>query len=579
VLWQLLRSAFTAGSSARSLVAQALVCRGSGRLQDAERTLRSAVSQFPRDADVLTNLAIVLLEQDQAQEAAELLQRALAADPGFAPAHFNFANLLRANGRLAEAIEHYRAAKSADASLVAAPEELMYALLETCDWDGARVEADELCDRVARSTTEEWLPFVSPLTALYLGLNADQCKAAAAHRAHQDARGVKQAPTTGGAATTDRAQRASDKRIRIAYFSRDFRDHPVAHLLRGAFALHDRSRFEVHAYSFGPQDGSEYRREIAASVDRFVDISAATDDEAAAVISAARIDLLVDLMGHTTGNRLAVLARRPAPVQAHYLGYGGTTGAEWIDYFIGDDVVTPCELEPLFTEELVRVPNCFMMADGTEALSAPPTTRAAHGLPENACVYANFGNASRIDQATFALWMQILEAVPSGVLWLRRVDALAESNLKRAAESHHVDPQRIIFSERVPDKAMHFARLGLADLALDTIGWHNGHSTTADMLWAGVPVLTAPGATFATRVAASLVHAAGATELVVRDAEEYVATAVALGRNRLRALEAKRKLLAARTSAPFFDTAWRIRDLETAYLALLASHSARDVRR
>ncbi|MBM3290131.1 MAG: hypothetical protein FJY92_08280 [Candidatus Hydrogenedentes bacterium] len=450
----------------------------------------------------------------------------------------------------------------------------MQTLLEACDWDGAHAQAQALRGRVERSAPGEWMRYVSPFTANYLRLTREQCKAVAAFHAERaiPLRGASGAPASGGSSRSNSGfgvdvfpGRGTRDRIRIGYFSRDFRDHAVGHVLRGVFSLHDRSRFDIHAFSFGPDDRSVYRKAIAESVDNFVDVSARTDEQAARAIAQAGIDILVDLMGHTTGNRLGVLARRPAPVQAHYLGYPGTTGAPYIDYFVSDEIVTPRHLQADFTEELAYVPDCFMASDGTQARGAPSITRASEKLPEDGYVFANFGNPSRVTRETFGLWMRILRAVPGSVLWLKRAHALVIENLGREARA-----KRLVFAERLAEKTGHLARLALADLALDTIGWYNGHSSSADMLWAGVPVLTAPGDTFASRVAASLVSAAGLQQWIAKDTEDYVATAVRLGTDRAQSLALRSALDSARASAPFFDTARLVRGLETAYETMFA---------
>jgi predicted O-linked N-acetylglucosamine transferase (SPINDLY family) len=270
-------------------------------------------------------------------------------------------------------------------------------------------------------------------------------------------------------------------------------------------------------------------------------------------------------MGHTTGNRLGVLARRPAPVQVHYLGYPGTTGAAYIDYFITDAIASPPELAAEFTEQLVYLPHCFMAGNGLDAENAGSVTRAEQGLPQEAVVFCNFAKSSRITRNVFALWMEILRAVPSGVLWLKQSHALTVKNLRTEAQRCGIAAERLIFAPRVAGKSAHLARVRLADLALDTIGWYNGHSSTSDMLWAGVPVLTAPGGTFASRVAASLSHAAGLPELVARDAQEYVQQAVLLGNDPQRCARIRSKLADNRRSAPFFDERGIVADLEAAY--------------
>ena len=557
MLWKFLRSALSPGP--RSLIQRGLALRSEGRLPDAERVLREALRRFPRDAVAATNLGIVLLEQDKAQQGIDYLQQALEWDPRCAPAHHNFANMLRVSGRLAEAAGHYRTACQLDPTLPSTREHLMESLLEICDWDGAEAEAEQLRSLAREEPAAAWLPHISPLASSYIGLDSEQQKRVAAYHAQARATHV---PLIRRA----RAVRAGEgRRLRIGYLSRDFRDHPVGHLLRNAFALHDRDEFEIHAFSFGLNDGSAYRKSIEAGVDHFVEGAHSTDAELAAAIANAGIDVLVDLMGHTTGNRLGVLARRPAPVQAHYLGYPATTGASYIDYFVTDHVVTPPQLATQFTETLVHVPRCFMVSDRTDADAMSTAQRSGQGLPEDAFVFCNFANSSRVTRASFRVWMEILRATPRSVLWLKQSHEVTFQNLRREAHGCGVEPYRLLFARRVRDKAAHLSRLALADLALDTIGWYNGHTSTADALWAGVPVLTLPGATFASRVAASLVQAAGMPELVVRDEREYVARASELARDGARARGLAEKLAGNRGSAPFFDARTLVRDLEAAY--------------
>lgn len=561
MLLKLLRSVFRPRSRVDPLVNRGLALRKEGRWREAEQVLREAVTKFPRDAVAATNLAIVLLDQDQAAQGASWLQRALEYDPRFAPAHYNLANLHRASGRRDQALAHYQSAVDADPGFAPAREEFMHCLLEVCDWDRAELQAAALRGLIARRPETEWMRYVSPLTALYLGLDPALRKRIAAFHARECAQGVQ--PIVHHIAAGD-----APARLRIGYLSRDFRDHPIGHLLGNVFALHDRTRFEVFAFSYGPDDGSVYCRSIAAAADHFIDAHAMTDGELAAHIVQAGIHVLIDLAGHTTGNRLAVLARRPAPVQAHYLGFPATTGAPYVDYFITDRVATPPALAAEFTEQLAYMPRCFMVSDGADAASRDAVTRAAEGLAEDAVVYCNFNNASRITRDNFRAWLDILRAVPSSVLWLHGGAALTLANLHKEAQCCGMDPARVVFAQRAPTKAAHLARLALADLALDTFGWYNGHSSTSDALWGGVPVLTTPAASFAGRVAASLVNAAELPELAVRDRDEYVATAIRLGNDRAQLAALKRKLAASRHTAPFFDTRCIVRDLEAVYRAM-----------
>jgi protein O-GlcNAc transferase len=565
MLRNLLRSAFGPRAKADTLVSSSLELRRQGRLREAEQLLREAAQQFPHDPVVATNLGIVLLEQDQGEAGVLSLQRALEIDPRYAPAHYNLANIMRVSGQRAQAVGHYQAAVDADPAFAHAHEELMNCLLEVCDWNRADCVAAELRAIVAKKAFVQWMDTLSPLTATRLGLTPVQVRAVSAYHAADCARGI--VPVRRDL-VLDAQSPPRPARLRIGYLSRDLRDHPVGHVLANVFALHDRAQFEIYAFSYGVDDGSDYRKAIEAGVDRFIDAHAMTDGELAAVIAAAGIHVLVDLAGHTTGNRMAVLARRPAPVQAHYLGFAATTGAAYIDYFITDKVATPPSLADSFSEKLAYVAQCFMVSDGSDAPDVVDRIAAAADaqFAPDTIVFCNFNNGSRITRDDFSAWMEILRGVPDSVLWLQGANALTAGNLRDAATAGGVDAARLIFASRVPTKREHLKRLSRADLMLDTISWHTGHSTASDALWAGVPLLTVPGHHFANRVAASLATAAGLPELVRRDRADFVHKAILLGHDRASLAAAKRKV--AERRAPFFDTLARVRDLEAVYLQM-----------
>jgi predicted O-linked N-acetylglucosamine transferase (SPINDLY family) len=265
---------------------------------------------------------------------------------------------------------------------------------------------------------------------------------------------------------------------------------------------------------------------------------------------------------------MAVLARRPAPVQAHYLGFAATTGAPYIDYFITDKIATPPGSADAFSEKLAYVAQCFMVSDGSEAPDAVDRIAALADaeFAEDTLVYCNFNAASRITREDFVAWMDILRGVPGSVLWLQGANELTGRNLRAAASASDIDPARLVFARRVPTKREHLKRLSRADLMLDTISWHTGHSSTSDALWAGVPVLTVPGGHFANRVAASLVSAAELPELVRHDRSDYIHKAVELGHDRAALASIKRSLGERR--AAFFNTRKGVKELETAYLQM-----------
>lgn len=560
MLLKILRACLQANPA--RLVRRGLALRQQGDLPAATKVLREAARTFPHDAVVAVNLALVLLEQNQADAGAAELERAMALDPANAAAHYNYANLLRVSGRHEEALRHYRLATQGPAPVAQAQQELMFSLLEFCAWDEAECVAERLRE-VCRQKSVDWQRVVAPLTAVYLGLDPAACKEVAAWHAAEAARDV---------AVLRRAPAAERARLRIGYLSQDCRDHPVGHLLSAALPLHDRSRCEVFAYSYGADDRSASRLDIERGVEHFVDIAALSDAAAAARIAADGVQVLIDLAGHTTGGRPGILARRPAPVQAHYLGYPASTGATYLDYFITDAVATPPACEAAFTEQLAFVPECFMFSAGPPPPVEVEPTRASQGLPAQAMVYSSFINASRISRDVFALWMEILRAVPDSVLWLKQSHAAIVTNLSAEAARHGVDASRLCFAPRVASRAEHLARIALSDLSLDAIGWHCGHSTTNETLWTGVPVLTAEGDRFASRVGCSLLTAAGLPEMIARDARDYVAIATSLGLERERCAMLKHKLAANRQHAALFDQPRIVNGLEAVYLEMWRQH-------
>ncbi|TAN54930.1 MAG: hypothetical protein EPN20_20950, partial [Magnetospirillum sp.] len=326
---------------------------------------------------------------------------------------------------------------------------------------------------------------------------------------------------------------------------------------------HDRDRFRITAYSCGEDDGSAMRRRLEGAFDRFVDLCPVDDAEAVRRIHGDEVDILVDLTGYTTGTRTAILAARPAPVQVNYLGFPGTMGADFIDYIIVDSIVAPPDQQPNFAERLVRLPHSYQANDTRRPIAAQRPSRSECGLPERGFVFCCFNNTFKITPILFDVWMRLLAMVPGSVLWLFQANDKVGDRLKAEAARRGVDPARLIFAARrdLPD---HLARHDCADLFLDTLPY-NAHTTASDALWAGLPVLTCRGGTFAGRVAASLLSAVGLPELITESREEYESLALALARDPARLAALRQKLRQNRHAAPLFDSAGFTRDLEAAY--------------
>ncbi len=370
-----------------------------------------------------------------------------------------------------------------------------------------------------------------------------------------------------------RAERAPGP-IRIGYLSSDFCDHATMALFAGVLEAHDRERFAVYGICHTAEDQRKgpVRERFLEAIDFYIDILALDDDAAADLVRSLDLDILVDLKGFTQGNRLGIFCRRPAPVQVTYLGFPGSVSGVGIDYAVTDRIVTPDRSIPFYQEKLLRLDGSYQANDRSrEAVERAPdraAARAAHGLPVDGVVFCSFNQPQKIRGTVFAAWMQVLAAVDGSVLWLSDQSPLIRANLQKAARAHGIDPARLVFAPKKP-LAEHLRRLAEADIALDTAPY-NGHTTTSDALWCGVPVVTVKGTNFASRVSESLLSAVGQPQLVAGDLSEFVRLAVELAQDGDRHLRLRQDLIEARTTAPLFDTELFTRRLEEKFLEIVA---------
>jgi predicted O-linked N-acetylglucosamine transferase (SPINDLY family) len=372
--------------------------------------------------------------------------------------------------------------------------------------------------------------------------------------------------TVSAHASPARGTRHRHDRIRLAYLSADFHQHPTAQLMAELFERHDRTRFEVTGIAFGPDDGSEMRARVRRSFDGFEDVRGKSDAEVAAMLKARETDIAVDLNGHTAGARPGIFACRPAPVQVNYLVYPGTVGADFIDYVLADATVLPADQQIFFREKIVHLPDCYQANDATRFVPPAPM-RAEAGLSDDAIVFCCFNNSWKITAPIFDIWMRLLGKVGNGVLWL--LDGPHASNLRKEAGARGIDPGRLIFAPMLPPDR-HLARHRLADLFLDTLPY-NAHTSCSDALWAGVPVITCYGKSFPGRVAASLLKAIGLPELVTRRLEDYEALAQELALNPSLLKATREKLARNRLTTPLYDSDRFRRNIEAAYEAMLGA--------
>ena len=359
-----------------------------------------------------------------------------------------------------------------------------------------------------------------------------------------------------------RPHRRNARRICLAYLSYNFRNHATSHLIQGLFTLHDRSEFEIFAYSMGPDDGSDYRKRIEREADQFIDIATYTYSESAKRIHEDQIDILVDLIGYAANGRPEITAQRPAPVTVSFLGYPATTGADFVDYLVADRIVVPPGSEKWYAENLVFMPHCYQVNDHKQLIAEKTPTRGECGLPEEGFIFCCFNGSQKINREIFEIWMRILKTVPESVLWLYQSNRLAAKNLRREAEARSVEGSRLVFAESLP-KPEHLARHRLAGLFIDTL-IYNAHTTGTDALWTGLPIITLQGETFESRVAASLLTAVGMPELIMPDLETYEDTAIRLAKNPEELQAVREKLVKNRTTTPLFDTPRWARNWEKA---------------
>lgn len=529
------------------------------RLEEAAASYERVLALQPNHINALHNAAITLGELKRSEASLVCSDEVLKLAPAHVGALFARAVALRDMKRFEEAAENYRRVLKLDPNSDRALSGLADCALKTCDFAARRHIAGDV-----RTTIETAKSPVSPFVAL--GYFDDRpllrrCGETAI------ARQMKTKP----AAATSRAVWRNDK-IKIAYLSANFNRHPVAFLLAETIELHDRDRFEIVGMSFGADDQSDMRRRLETSFDQFIDARAMTDAAVAGWLRDNKVDIAVDLMGHTQDGRPLVLANRPAPIQVNYLGFPGTMGADFIDYIIADPIVAPFAHQDGYSERIVHLPDCYQPNDRQRRAAATSISRAEAGLPETGFVFASFNNSWKITEDVFGVWMRLLGDIDGSVLWLLGDNPTVEGNLRAGAKVCGVAAERIIFAPRVAMED-HLARQGLADLFLDTLPY-NAHTTASDALWCGLPVLTCRGHSFAARVASSLLSAAELSELVTTSLADYAALASALARDPARLADIRERLRRDRDRLPLFDTPRYCRNLEAAYATMWSTWQA-----
>ena len=518
----------------------------------------TALKHNPDYPETWTNYGNAYFDLGRFEEAKLAHERALSINPAYGEAWSNHGNTMLELKKGSEALASYQKAYDILPEHPFLIGNLLNAYRVDCDWGKSEALIPKALEAVAQGKAS-----VPPFILLQTPAELDLQKIASEVYVRERIPVVQ-------SESLPRNVNDGTRKIRIGYFSTDFKEHPVGILMENLIGLHDRSRFEVLGFFLNKKSGDDLENRLTKAFDNTIDLYGMSDAIAQQQVLDQHLDIAIDLNGHTAGARTGLFACHIAPIQVNFLGYAGTSGVNFYDYIIVDKVVVPPENQKHFVEKLAYLPNSFFPADtliSHDAFGALPS-RESQGLPSTGFVFACFNNSYKISPDIFSVWMKLLLSVPQSVLWLTKPSDSAILNLRRSAQDHGVDPDCIVFASRVPARVDHLSRLRLADLFLDTL-YFNAHTTAADALWAGVPVLTCPGNTFASRVAASQLSALGLTECITKSLEDYYAKALELATqpNALRELRDRQE--GYRLTSPLFNSKQYVLDLENLYLDMM----------
>nr|XP_024378195.1 probable UDP-N-acetylglucosamine--peptide N-acetylglucosaminyltransferase SEC isoform X2 [Physcomitrium patens]PNR52544.1 hypothetical protein PHYPA_008918 [Physcomitrium patens] len=552
----------------------ATIYKQQGNYADAIACYNEVMRVDPMAADGLVNRGNTLKEIGRVSEAIQDYIRAVAIRPTMAEAHANLASAYKDSGHVEAAIKSYKQALFLRPDFPEVTCNLLHTLQCVCDWDDRDKKFTEVEAVIRRQIKMRLLPSVQPFHAIAYPIDpilaleisrkyAEHCSLIATRYGVQSFTPPIAIPVK---------NEGGSGRLRVGYVSSDFGNHPLSHLMGSIFGMHNRNHVEVFCYALSPSDGSEWRQRISAEAEHFIDVSAMASDAIAELINNNKIQILVNLNGYTKGARNEIFAMRPAPIQVSYMGFPGTTGADYIDYLVTDELVSPHEYAHIYSEKIVHLPHCYFVNDykqrNRDVLDPSISMkRSDYSLPEDKFLFACFNQLYKMDPEIFSTWCRILKRVPNSALWLLRFPAAGETRLKAFAIAQGVRPEQFIFTD-VAAKNEHIRRSALADLFLDS-PLCNAHTTGTDVLWAGLPMVTLPLEKMATRVAMSLCYAAGfGEEMVVSSMQEYEERAVMLATNPaiLKALTAN--LRASRLSSPLFDTIRWVRNFERSFFKM-----------
>ena len=514
-----------------------------GKLDEAVLIIRKAIELNPNSAESYLNLGCILKELGKSNEAILSIQKAIELNPNFSEPYSLLGSIYEDLGKFKDAINFYKKATRLNDNLSVAKAQLIKCKGNICDWSNKENEKKWL-DQIGIEGAS-----INPLGLFY----------------YQDDP-IKQLERSKNLFEKQFSRKSieisprKNKKICLGYFSADFRAHPVMYLLSSILKFHDKSKFQIYLYSFAPKE-DEYTEIAKTSGCIFKDIKHLTDIEAVKLARKDNIDIAIDLMGYTKNHRMNIFSHRVAPIQINYLGYPGSTGSKNIDYIIADNILIPKVNEKFYTENIIRMPNCFQCNDNTKEISQEIISRKEFDLPENVFVFTSFCANKKITSKEFDIWMRLLKRIKGSVLWLYKSNQFSAENLINEAVKRKIDPKRIIFATKLPLLKDHLARYSLGDLGLDTFNY-NGHATTSDALWSGLPVITKIGKSYPSRVSASLLNSLGLNELITNSVEEYEEKAFYLASDSEKLIDLKSKLANLRNSSTLYNSELFTKNLE-----------------
>ena len=529
------------------------ILRDIGKLEEAELSYREAIKIKPDFASAHYNLGNILRDIGKLEEAEFSFREAIEIKPDFANAHYNLGNILKDLGNLGDAINEYTQALKSNIQSSFAKNALIKTKGIICDWSDEETHNTWLKSLGIQGTS------ISPLGLFSLEDNPlkhlQRAKKFYKEKYNRPIMYIKS---------------VKKNIIHIGYFSADFRTHPVMQIIAPLLEIHDKSRFKIYLYSFALKE-DEYTERAKKSGCIFKNIKELNDIEAVELARNDKLDIAVDLMGYTLHSRMSIFSYRVAPIQINYLGFPGSIGSDTINYIIADNIIIPRDNEKFYSEKIIRMPKCYQCNDNKKEIAKESIFRKDFNLPEQGFIFTCFNENYKITKKEFNIWMNLLIKTEGSVLWLYKSNQWSMNNLYNEARKSKVDPDRLIFANRLPyDK--HLARQSLGDLALDTFNY-NGGKTTSDALWAGLPVLTKIGQSYIARVSASLLTSVGLSELITFSEKEYEEKALHIAQNPEKLIRLKSKLDSAKETSPLFNSELFTRDLETKYIELVKSHS------